>query len=78
MKSSSGDKLRVEDLRLLIQLHSHKYHFLDEPEISDEEYDSLFQELIYLEKTNDALCPPNPKLLDNALLISLVTPLFGV
>ena len=50
MRSSSGDKLRVEDLRLLIQLHSHKYHFLDEPEISDEEYDSLFQELIYLEK----------------------------
>ena len=34
MKSSSGDKLRVEELRLLIQLHSHKYHFLDDPEIS--------------------------------------------
>ena len=47
MKSSSGDKLRVEELRLLIQLHSHKYHFLDDPEISDEEYDSLFKELLY-------------------------------
>ncbi len=43
-------KDRATKLRSLISLHSHKYHTLDEPEISDEAYDSLLKELISLEE----------------------------
>ena len=50
MKPSSEEKLRVDELKALIQIHSHKYHVLDEPEIEDSEYDRLFQELLSLEE----------------------------
>ena len=43
-------KKRAQKLRKLIAFHSHKYHTLDEPEISDEAYDSLMKELISLEE----------------------------
>jgi DNA ligase (NAD+) len=42
-------KDRAFKLQSLIAFHSHKYHTLDEPEISDEAYDSLLKELISLE-----------------------------
>ena len=50
MKPSSEEKLRVDELKALIQIHSHKYHVLDELEIEDSEYDRLFQELLSLEE----------------------------
>ena len=43
-------KERVEKLRTVISHHQHLYHVLDQPEISDEAYDSLLRELIALEK----------------------------
>jgi DNA ligase (NAD+) len=43
-------KDRASKLRSLISVHSHKYHTLDEPEISDEAYDSLLKELVSLEE----------------------------
>lgn len=43
-------KDRVSKLRKTIELHQHKYHVLDTPEISDEAYDSLLKELISLEE----------------------------
>ncbi|SVD68501.1 uncharacterized protein METZ01_LOCUS421355, partial [marine metagenome] len=49
MKPNSEDKLRLEELKSLIQLHSYKYHVLDAPEILDSEYDLLFRELLFLE-----------------------------
>ena len=49
MKHNSEDKLRLEELKSLIQLHSYKYHVLDAPEILDSEYDLLFRELLFLE-----------------------------
>ena len=36
---------RVEELRTLIRYHNQRYHELDDPEISDAEYDALFREL---------------------------------
>ena len=42
--------LRVEDLRKLIAHHQYRYYVLDEPEISDAEFDSLFRELQSLEE----------------------------
>lgn len=40
---------RIEELRKLIEYHNYRYYVLDQPEISDEEYDRLFQELVSLE-----------------------------
>ncbi len=45
----SAAKLRVEELRSLIDHHRYRYHVLDEPEVSDGEYDSLMRELQELE-----------------------------
>lgn len=41
---------RLEELRSLLRYHNQKYHIEDNPEISDREYDALFQELKDLEK----------------------------
>ena len=43
----------IKDYELLkaeIRKHDHNYYVLDNPEISDAEYDSLFLKLIHLEK----------------------------
>ena len=50
---------RVEDLRHLILHHQHRYYVLDDPEISDAEFDALLRELQSLEKENPELSDPN-------------------
>ena len=40
---------RLEELRILLTEHSHHYYVLDDPQISDGEYDRLFQELLEIE-----------------------------
>lgn len=42
--------LRMKKLTEEINKHRHLYHTLDQPSISDEAYDSLFEELVLLEK----------------------------
>ena len=42
---------RAEELRALLRYHSEKYYNEDAPEISDYEYDMLFEELKLLEAT---------------------------
>lgn len=44
---------RIAQLRSLITYHQHRYHELDQPEISDEAYDSLVRELRFLEGSSD-------------------------
>jgi DNA ligase (NAD+) len=46
---------RVEELRALIEHHLYRYHVLDDPEISDTEYDRLFDELVELEEAHPEL-----------------------
>ena len=46
----SEAKRRVEELRDLIDHHNYRYHVLDDPEISDVEYDELMRELAGLEE----------------------------
>ena len=41
---------RVNQFRQQIHYHNHRYYVLDSPEISDAEYDRLFDELSALEK----------------------------
>jgi DNA ligase (NAD+) len=46
---------RVAELRRLIEYHNYRYHVLDDPEISDAEYDRLFDELKALEEEHPEL-----------------------
>jgi DNA ligase (NAD+) len=49
MKKSEA-KITIKQLTEEIHKHNHLYHTLDRPEISDYEYDQLFQKLLDLEK----------------------------
>ena len=53
--NKSSDLERIRELRKVINSHDYKYHVLDQPEISDFEYDQLFSELLRLEKTHPEL-----------------------
>ncbi|WP_157722260.1 MULTISPECIES: NAD-dependent DNA ligase LigA [Candidatus Ichthyocystis] len=48
-------KQRLAKLRQMLHEHSYLYHTLDDPKISDAEYDSLFQELVSIEKDHPEL-----------------------
>jgi DNA ligase (NAD+) len=50
---------RVDELRSLITRHDHRYYVLDDPEISDEDYDALLDELRRLEEENPELRTPD-------------------
>ncbi|MGW8157634.1 MAG: NAD-dependent DNA ligase LigA [Desulfoprunum sp.] len=49
------DAQRILELRRLLNEHSHRYHTLDAPIISDAEYDRLFRELLELESRHPDL-----------------------
>lgn len=52
---------RLAFLRERINYHAHRYYVLDAPEITDSEYDALFQELLELEARHpDLLAPDSP------------------
>ncbi len=46
---------RVDELRRLVAYHSYRYHVLDDPELPDESYDALYDELSSLEQANPDL-----------------------
>jgi len=46
---------RAEGLRRSLEHHSYRYYVLDDPEISDAEYDRLFDELLELERSHPEL-----------------------
>ena len=50
---------RIESLRALIRYHNRRYYQLDDPEISDFQYDQLMLELTALEQTNPDLVTPD-------------------
>jgi DNA ligase (NAD+) len=52
---------RILELRALIDNHNHRYYVLDDPEVSDAEYDRLMLELRALEKEfPDLVTPDSP------------------
>jgi DNA ligase (NAD+) len=57
--SSKAVQKRVAELREQVDHHLYRYHVLDEPEISDAEYDRLFDELQRLEAENPDLATPD-------------------
>ena len=52
-------RAKIEDLRRLIDYHNYRYYALDQPEISDAEYDKIFRELVSLEDQNPELITPD-------------------
>lgn len=50
---------RVTELRRLIEEHNYRYYVLDQPVISDQEYDVLMQELLALEEAYPELRTPD-------------------
>jgi DNA ligase (NAD+) len=60
-KKSIDPAVRVEELRELIRRHEHAYYVLDQPEVSDAEYDALFLELRHIEEERpDLLTADSP------------------
>jgi DNA ligase (NAD+) len=65
MVSPGADRTRAErrvrELRVQIAHHDHRYHVLDNPEISDAQYDALLRELEALERGfPDLVTPDSP------------------
>src|SRR3954466_5035688 len=50
---------RVDELRAELNHHLHRYHVLDDPEISDAAYDRLYDELKALEEEHPELVTPD-------------------
>jgi DNA ligase (NAD+) len=57
--SEATDRARIDQLRKEIQEHSFRYHVLDQPTISDQEYDALMRELRELELRHPHLVTPD-------------------
>src|SRR5436309_5347311 len=52
---------RLDELREEVNHHLYRYHVLDEPEVSDAEYDRLYNELTSLEEEHpDLITPDSP------------------
>ncbi len=53
----------IDELRKRIEYHNQRYYVMDDPEISDAEYDRLFQRLVTLEKQHpEWVTPDSPTL----------------
>ncbi len=59
MSDKSTAKTRVETLREKLNHHNYRYYVLDDPEISDTEYDRLLRELQDLEQKHPELVSPD-------------------
>jgi len=49
----------IDELRKKIEYHNHRYYVMDDPEISDADYDKLFGQLLNLEKQHPELASPD-------------------
>lgn len=59
MSAGSSPQARHAELRERIAYHNRLYHQLDRPEITDQEYDELFAELLALEAAHPELVTPD-------------------
>jgi DNA ligase (NAD+) len=57
--ASSSTEKRAAELREQLDYHLYRYHVLDDPEISDAEYDRLYDELVALEEAHPELQTPS-------------------
>jgi DNA ligase (NAD+) len=59
MARTPSPRKRIEELRTLVRHHNERYHALDEPEISDAEFDQLVRELRQLETDHPEFAVPD-------------------
>ena len=60
MAAGSRDKAkRVRELREQIEAHNYRYYVLDDPEVSDAEFDALMRELRSIEEEHPELADPD-------------------
>ena len=59
MASAADPREEVSALREKLRFHNHRYHVLDDPEISDADYDVLFDRLVALETSHPELIDEN-------------------
>jgi DNA ligase (NAD+) len=52
---SAADARRIRELRESLEHHNYRYYVLDDPEVSDAEYDRLMRELLALEAKHPSL-----------------------
>src|SRR5438132_94160 len=57
-RTKSGER-RAAELREMLDYHLYRYHVLDDPEITDAEYDRLYDELVALEDAHPELVTPD-------------------
>ena len=57
--SATDPARRAAELRREIAHHDHRYYVLDDPEIGDDEYDALLDELRELERRHPELRTPD-------------------
>ncbi len=57
--TANSDARRIEELREAIRHHNYRYYVLDDPSITDAEYDRLMQELLRLEAQHPELVTPD-------------------
>jgi DNA ligase (NAD+) len=59
LASAADPQNEVNALREKLRFHNHRYHVLDDPEISDADYDALFDRLVELETQHPELIDSN-------------------
>ncbi len=59
MARSDDARKRAAELRDLVDYHLYRYHVLDDPELSDAAFDTLFDELVELERKHPELATPD-------------------
>src|SRR5258708_23245994 len=62
LKKTDGKAIQakeIEDLRNVLRFHEHRYYILNDPLISDFEYDQLYKALEKIEKADPALITPS-------------------
>jgi DNA ligase (NAD+) len=58
-RTQKGVQQRLDELRERVDHHLYRYHVLDDPEVSDAEYDRLFDQLKELEEEHPDLVTPD-------------------
>lgn len=68
-------RARIDELRAAIRQHNYRYYVLDDPTVSDAEYDRLFRELVALEtQYPDLVTPDSPTQRVGAAVASTFAP----
>ena len=59
MNASSSPDQRHTELARILHSHNHRYYVLDDPVITDHEYDALMREIRAIEEQHPGLVTPN-------------------